>query len=236
MMKVLAETFHSRRNLPVALACLSALAFNNWLLALVLNRHLFLKDGSISEFSVPSQPYSWVFRVADIVSGLLFLALSVWVFKFMKTKQKTYKWLYILAICLAIFGVANGVDALLPLNCSNTINSSCQITVALSLSHIILPSHAYSSIFIAVSYFLLPLAGYKYARDNQLKAFERVSLIGLGVAILSLATAIQEYVRQSSFTVHTSGYPQEAQLLVIGWWLVTWFISLRPRPDLEQMP
>lgn len=234
-MKALAEIFRSRRNLPVILACLSALAFNNWLLALVLNPHLFLKDGSVSEFSVPSQPYSWVFRAADIVSGLLFLALSAWVFKFMKANRRTHKWLYILVVGLAVFGVANGVDALLPLNCSNTISSSCQVTVALSLSHIILPSHAYSSVIIAVLYFLLPLAGYKYARANRLKAFEHASLINIGVAILSLATAIQEYVRQSSLTVHTAGFPQEIQMLVIGWWLVTWFVSLRPGSSLEHV-
>jgi len=223
------------RKPPLMLAGLAAVAFNNWLLALVLNPHLFLKDGSVSEFSVSSQPYSWAFRVADVISGLLFLALSAWVLKFMKSNQKTHKWLYILVVCLAVFGIANGVDALLPLNCSNTINSSCEVTVALSLSHIILPSHAYSSVIIAVSYFLLPLAGYKYARANHLKLFERVSLITIGVAILSLATAIQEYVRQSSFTIHTAGFPQEAQMLVIGWWLVTWFASLRPRPDLEHV-
>src|SRR5258708_40213528 len=104
------------RKLPITLAGLAAIAFNNWLLALFLNPHLFLKDGSVSEFGVPSQPHSWVFRLADIVSGLLFLTLSAWVLKFMRTNQRTHKWLYVLAIGLAVFGVANGVGALLPLN------------------------------------------------------------------------------------------------------------------------
>ncbi len=215
------------RKLPITLAGLAAIAFNNWLLALVLNPHLFLKDGSVSEFGVPSQPYSWVFRIADAFSSLLFLALSAIAFKYIKTTEKTRKWVFILAVGLAVFGIANGVDALLPLNCSDTINSSCQVTVALSLSHIILPSHAYSSVIIAVSYFLLPLAGYKYARANQLRAFERVSLITLGVAILSFITALHEYAHQHSLTVHTAGFPQEAQMLIIGWWLVTWFYSIR---------
>lgn len=231
-MKLPAAMLQDRRNLPIALACLTALAFNNWLLASVLNPHLFLKDGSVSEFSVPSQPHSWVFRFADIVSGILFLALAVAVFKFMKTNQKTRNWIYILAAGLAVFGIANGVDALLPLNCSNTIGSSCEATVAISLRHLILPSHAYSSVIIAVSYFLLPLAGYKYALANKLRIFELVSLISLGVAILSLATAVGQYIRQNSFTVHTAGFPQEAQMLIVGVWLVVWFFSLRSRPDL----
>lgn len=235
-MKVLAEIFRRRRNYPVILACLSALAFNNWLFALILNPHLLLKDGSVSEFSVPSQPYSWVFRVADVISGLLFLTLSAWALKFMRTNQKVHKWLYILAIGLAVFGIANIIDAWLPLDCSNTISSSCQVTVTLSLSHIILPSHAYSSVIIAVSYLLLPLAGYKYARANRLRAFEHVSLITLGVASLSLATAIQGYLHQSSFTVHTAGFSQEVQMLIVGWWLITWLVSMQSRPDLEQVP
>lgn len=235
-MKVLAEVFHARRKLPIVLACLTALAFNNWLLALVLNPHLFLKDGSVSEFSVPSQPYSWVFRLADVFSGLLFLVLSVVASKYIKTTKKTRNWVYILVAGLAIFGVANGVDALLPLNCSDTINSGCEITVALSLSHIILPSHAYSSVIIALSYFLLPLAGYMYAQANQFRAFERVSLFCLGVAILSFVSAIYGYAHQHSLSVHSPGFWQEAQMLIIGWWLVIWFVSLQPRPNLEHVP
>lgn len=204
-------------------------------MALVLNPHLLFKGGSVSEFSVATQPHSIFFRTGDVVSGLLFLTLSVWILKFIMAGQKTHKWLYVLVICLAVFGVANGVDALRPLNCADTISNSCQITVALSLSHIILPSHAYSSVIIAVSYFLLPLAGYKYARANRLLAFERVSLITLGVAILSFATFIHQYSHQHSLSVHTNGFPQEAQMLIVGWWLVTWFVSLQARPGLEHM-
>jgi hypothetical membrane protein len=222
------EKLWNHHKVPLTLAALAVAAFNNWLLALVLNPHLFLKDGSVSEFSVPTQPYSWVFRATDIISGLLFLALSAWVLKFMKSSQKARKWLYVLAVGLAVFGVANGVDGLLPLNCSDTANSTCQVTVALSLSHIILPSHAYSSVLIAVSYFLLPLASYKYARANGLQALERVSLVSLGVSVLSFVTAIHEYVHQHSLSVHTAGFPQEAQMLIIGWWLLVLFYSIRP--------
>ncbi|GEM_PF-2419762 len=219
-----------------AIACLAALTFNNWLLAFIFNRRLLLHDGSVSELAVINQPYSWLFRSMDILSGLLFIVLAVLAYRLRRATHTNRRWAYILIIGLAVFGLANALDASFPLNCSNTLSRSCNLPIEIDFSRIVLPSHAYSSVTIAAGYFLLPLAGYMYARSNRLRSLERVSLITIGVAIFSFASAIHGYLHQKSLTVHTAGLPQEIQMLILGWWLLVWFYSIRPdKQPLKEM-
>ncbi len=225
----------SRRYVSV-IVFLAALTYNNWLLAFIFNRRLLLHDGSVSELSVISQPHSWLFRLMDILSGLLFIVLAVLAYRLMKTSHTSRRWAYMLIIGVAAFGLANALDASFPLNCSDTLSRSCNMPIEIDFSRIILPSHAYSSLIIAVGYFLLPLAGYMYARSNRLRGLERVSLVTIGVAIFSCASAMHGYLHQKSLTVHTAGLPQEIQMLILGWWLVVWFYSIKPNElDLKEV-
>lgn len=233
-MRAILEKRLTSRHYVSVIACLAALTFNNWLLALVFNRRLLLHDGSVSELAIVNQPYSWLFRLMDILSGLIFIVLAVLAYRLMKATYASRRWAYILIIGIAVFGLANALDASFPLNCSNTLSHSCNVPVEIDFSRIILPSHAYSSVTIAVGYFLLPLAGYMYARSNQLRALERVSLVTIGVAIFSFASAIQGYLHHKSLTVHTAGLPQEIQMLIIGWWLIVWFYSIRPNKQVSK--
>ncbi len=148
------------------------LTFNNWLLAIIFNRRLLLHDGSVSEFSVINQPHAWIFRGLDIISGVLFLILALAIANNIKWRT-TGGLLLILGIVL--LGAGNFFDALTPLHCAETVSSACTVPINLSLRHLILPSHAYSSIAIGVSYFILPLGGLVYGRQNQLRGFMYVS-------------------------------------------------------------
>ena len=207
------------RNLIPLIAVLAALCFNNWLLGPLLNYHLFANNGSVSEFSATNQPYYLIFRTFDIFSGLLFALLALLLAQFLQQKDK---WRHTLVLGLAILGIANVLDAFFTLPCSETLDKVCSVPINISLRHLEIPSHGYSSVIIAICYFLLPLAGILYGRAKGFKYLMAFSMIAALVALASFTSAISEYVSSQSFSVRTSGFGQEAQMIVMGVWLVTW--------------
>ena len=207
------------RNLIPLIAVLAALCFNNWLLGPLLNYHLFASNGSVSEFSATNQPYYLIFRTFDIFSGLLFALLALLLAQFLQQKDK---WRHTLVLGLAILGIANVLDAFFTLPCAETLDKVCNVPINISLRHLEIPSHGYSSVIIAICYFLLPLAGILYGRAKNFKYLMVFSVIAALVALVSFASAISEYVSSQSFSVRTSGFGQEAQMIVMGVWLITW--------------
>ncbi len=207
-------------HLSTAILWLAVLTFNNWLLAIIFNRPLLMHDGSVSEFSVLTQPHAWLFRVLDSLSGILFLVVALVIARSIKWRSAS-GWLLISGVVL--LGAGNFFDALMPLQCSETLSNTCSVPVSLSLHHFVLPTHAYSSIAIGISYFLLPLGGYIYARQNKLKAFSYVSGLLLLVAMVSFASVIGQYVAKNTFSIRTFGMTQETQMLLIGLWFLAWW-------------
>lgn len=223
----------SSRHVSTAILWLAVLTFNNWLLAIIFNRRLLLRDGSVSEFSIINQPHSWLFRDLDIISGLLFLILMLVIANNVKWRTTGGR---LLILGIVLLGAGNFSDALVPLHCSETVSSACTIPVNLSLQHLILPSHAYSSIAIGISYFLLPLGGLVYSRQNQLRGFTYISGFLLMVAAVSFVSVLGQYVAKNSFSVRTFGITQETQMLLIGLWFVAWWqVRIARLTTLEQM-
>lgn len=221
-MRLNSQLILNKRNLSWAILWLAVLTFNNWLLAAIFNRPLLTHDGSVSEFSVTGQPHAWLFRSLDIISGLLFLAVAALIYLYTRPTNLGAK-LIILATLL--LGLGNFSDALMPLACAQTLNSTCQTNINLSLSHLVLPDHAYSSIAVGLSYFLLPLGGFIYARQKQLKTFFYVSGLVLLIAVVSFLSVVGEYKIKNSFTVRTFGLTQEVQMIIISSWFVFWYWS-----------
>lgn len=202
---------------------LAVLAFNNWLLGLIFDRRLLLHGAAVSELSVPSVPHAWLFRVLDIVSGVLFIVVALILAKRPPKKGKSHVFLITGTLVL---GIANIVDGLFPLHCSDTANAACTIPVRISLTHFALPDHAYSSIIIGASYLALPLAGLIYSWLHKLRAFMIVSGVATIAALVSFATAIEHYIIKNSFSVHTLGFSQEAQMLLFGIWFIFWYLGI----------
>jgi hypothetical protein len=207
------------RNLIPLIAVLAAATFNNWLLAPLFNYHLFASNGSVSEFSAVDQPYYLVFRTLDVFSGLLFVLLALLLAQFLKQKDR---WRHVLILGLAVLGIANIMDAVFTLPCSETLDKACKVPINVSLRHLEIPSHGYSSTIIAICYFLLPLAGIIYGRAREFKYLTVFSVIAALVALFSFGSAIAEYANEQAFSVRTSGISQEAQMIVMGIWLATW--------------
>ncbi len=202
---------------------LAAVFYNNWLLAGWLSPKLLAADGSISEYSVTSQPHHFIFQFLDIISGLIIFGLAVELYKKTTIYDKVQRYLL---FGLMVLGISNLADSIWVLPCSETLNRACRVPVSLSFHNFQLPSHAYSSILIAACYFILPLLGLIHSTRHKIKYFLRISALALILAVVSLLGAVDEYYKQGSFSVRTSGAGQQFQMIVLGVWLVTAFIAL----------
>jgi hypothetical protein len=199
-----------------ALAALVALTYNNWLLGPFLNSNLFRHNGSISEYSVASQPSHWLFQSLDIISGglLVLLGWRLW------QRLKSHRSGWILAGGCWILGIANVFDAIFKLPCSETLNHACRIPVSLSLSNYQVPAHAYSSVLIGLCYLLLPLAGAILTYRHKLNVLLAASLVLIADDLFSLASVLEDYLRNGGPTTRTSGSGQQIQMLLLGAWLI----------------
>ena len=207
-----------KKQFLLVLAIVAGVFFNNWLLGPILNPHLFSNNGSVSEFSAGGQPYAWIFRALDVLSGLLMVVLAL-VARRVMVRAKISSWLAGTALVL---GLANAVDALFVISCSNTVSPNCNIPINLSPSHFQLPSHAYSSIIIGVCYLLLPALGFWYAHRQKSMLLKMASAVAVLVAVASGTSAFTQYVVNSSLSVKTSGGGQEFQMMILALWFIAW--------------
>ncbi len=209
------------------LAGLASLGFNNWLLGLFLNYHLLSHRGAISELSAIGQPHQLVFRSLDVISGALFVALAV---LFIKAISRGRGYL-LLVLGTAALGLANAIDALYPLPCSETLSNSCVIPVHVSLSQFNIPSHGYSSILIAICYLLLPVGGWLYANHYKLKNLRLASVSLVVLALAYLTASIIQYAITGSFSDKAWGPTQEVQMLSLGVWFIVLARAVQPKPS-----
>lgn len=209
---------------PVRLSVIAAaLTYNNWFLGPWLNPILFSKSGSISEYSVAGQPHYLVFRLLDILSGLLLTVIAV---LFINTLAKSRVGKLIL-VTTFILGVANIADALAALPCSETLNNHCVIPVSISLSHYQVPAHGYSSTLIALCYFLLPLAGVMYGLGRRSQFILITSSLVVADALASFVSAIINYIHNHSLSVRTSGTGQEVGMIILAVWLIGFYLYIQ---------
>jgi hypothetical protein len=211
-----------------SVVALTALTYNNWLLGTWLNPLLFNHNGSVSELSVSAQPHSLVFRLLDVVAGLLLVATAV---LFIRQLQESKTGKFIL-IVTALMGVANIADAINTLPCSETLSQACQVPVSISLSHFQVPAHGYSSSVIAVCYLLLPLGGLFLAYRKRFWPLTVLSLLMVAESLASLGSALANYARHHGVTVQTSGRGQEWEMIVLAAWLIGFYFYIQ-RPGLN---
>ncbi|HVX58248.1 MAG TPA: DUF998 domain-containing protein [Candidatus Saccharimonadales bacterium] len=206
-----------------AVFVLAGILLNNWIVGIFINWHLFTSGGSVSEFSAANQPHSWLFRVLDVVAGLMILAGSIILFRY----ARNHRFARIISISGMILGPANCLDALLPLPCSGTVNPDCSAPLHISLHRISLPDHALSSVIIAACFLLMPLAGTALARAHEFRIFHRLSIAAVFLMVLFLAVLTIESFWENRLTDHLVGLAQQLQMLVFGVWfaLLSWQIK-----------
>lgn len=204
----------SLRRWLVVISLLAGLLLNNWILGIFLNWHLFFAGGSVSEFSASTQPHHWLFRSLDIAAGSLIALSSAGLL----TLSKERKLLRFMAIVGIILGLANCLDALLPLPCSGTLDAVCDSPVKVNFHRLSLPDHVLSSGFIALGFLCLPIAGIYYVRHDNVDNFKLISRAATGLMIIFLIILALGSLIEDSVMDHLVGYSQELQMLAFGVW------------------
>lgn len=212
-----------RRRFPLVLGIIAAVLYNNWLLGPWLDNALWMHNGSVSEFSVTAQPAHLAFRMLDIAAGLLLIYLGYWLLK-ASSGQIFGK---LLAGFTGLLGFSNILDALFVLPCSQTLSSACSVPLSLSLHHLQIPAHAYSSSLIGLCYFFAPLFGLIYAYQAKLRRLAVFSALIVIDSVYSLVATLVEYFRNGGPTTKANGASQELEMAMIGIWLVicVWEVS-----------
>jgi hypothetical protein len=99
---------------------LAGLLYSSWPLGYWLNPRA--NRGLASNLEALHQPYNWVFILFDIVSGALICIAVWWLLRFVrKHRRKDNVWLETAIIGVGIFGFLTALDAVLPLNCVETV-------------------------------------------------------------------------------------------------------------------
>ncbi|WP_167202346.1 DUF998 domain-containing protein [Actinomyces respiraculi] len=162
------------------------LAYNTW----VLGPLLWSGDvppGYLSELAADDQPWQWVFRGGDLITGALLLAIAAlgvrgW-------RAWLGDWSTAVALALAACGVGTVADALGNMPCAPTTNAMCQDTTTVSgLVHTIASGTVGAGFLMAVGLLVLGLRD-RGAPHPQL----RTALVGagaLGIVDVVTLTAI----------------------------------------------
>lgn len=78
--------------------------------------------GLASNLEAMHQPYNWLFIALDIISGLLIVGAVWWMLRLVRrTEHRNQVLLEVAVIGLGAFGLLTALDAILPLNCVETV-------------------------------------------------------------------------------------------------------------------
>ncbi len=191
------------------------LLYNNWLLALVLNPHATLAGATTSELVVNGQPSAIVFRIADILAGLLLLlGIGSIVSSAHNQKQK-----FVLKFAMLVLGLSTIVEVFIPLDCLPALSSLCAQKERVGLLSWQHSFHIIESLVVYSLMFLLPLTAVRALR-SQPKARRLVNLSWALMAIMVL-WAVETAIR---FTLHGESYGYEQRLFIVAFSI--WFISV----------
>ena len=102
----------------------------SWLLAPGLNHHLAAKTTLISDFEDPGQPFSWLYRLCDILAALV-LGAAVTVLVRRRQKEST-RFYDVSTILLAIIALGSLIDDLFPSSCHAATH--CLVSADLSMA------------------------------------------------------------------------------------------------------
>ncbi|GAC1391095.1 MAG: hypothetical protein NVSMB46_02370 [Candidatus Saccharimonadales bacterium] len=170
----------------------------------------------ISELSALSEPFSFLFRGADILSGVIWIAASYLIIK----KYRTFQSVLLVAVML-ITGIGNIVDAMLPLDCSETLSLACRNKHIFTNVHNI---HLYESCIIIVLFVMITLILFMYLAF--LKLFNKLFWVTLLLLLTCLWWLVDTLVRYGN---HSMGYGYVQRIfefVFIIWFVYFWYYAL----------
>ncbi|MEV8305825.1 DUF998 domain-containing protein [Streptomyces flavidovirens] len=212
---------------PIAvLLALGATVYTAWVLEAVLATGLDPLRTYVSELAAADQPFGGLFRVTDLVAGLLILAGALWAFARYRPRGL---WDVTGWAALAVFGAATAADSRLPLSCAPTVDAACAVREAAGFVPPTHAVHAWSSSIAStaavVAVVALTVAARRHGRRSPL------ARTGPAIAAAELAATVWTLSSIAAFEAGNGlwllGAGQRLQVLLAAVWLVVlaWSIA-----------
>jgi len=164
----------------ITLAILSAVSYCSWPLGYIFNLPVS-RRGLASELEALGQPYSWLFILLDVVSGVLIVALTYYLWRLRSRKHN--RWLSIVLLNYAAFGVFTAIDSLLPMNCIPSLTVCPN-----ALHNPMLLLHGIASITASVCLFVsVVMVWYRHRTEER---YILMSMVLLAWAIFGIVSII----------------------------------------------
>lgn len=227
-----------RRSIALAALFLmaGAVLYNNWTLSSTYNPDLPAASAFVSEYSVPSQPHSALFREMDAASGILvligaimigihrhFLRVSGCVTRYLAAPEG---WSIMAWSGTVIFAVSTVADAIFPMTCTLSTVTPAEANVLpcvgpLATTHDVTSTMAGTGAIIALLATLVLLGrayGSTWSRSPLMWLFIVLALIHVSSTIYTFVGAL---VPQMPFI----GYVQRVAIGALSLWAVLFVLS-----------
>jgi len=212
-----------QHSLQFGLLLVTLALFNNWLLGLWLNPPL-AGAATISELSIPTQPYAWLFRACDILAGVFLLVLLWhWPDRFRDRTSRILARVGVLAL-----SIGSIVDASLPLDCKLDKYGEC-VNRAMSVGTVM---HLTESTLSVLLIALLPLAAIWYHRRYFSQKAIRLDFYSRSLIVIMILWGADLFLR-SHFGLGGQGYMQRMFMIMLSLWVVLWWLNL---PRVQRVP
>jgi lysylphosphatidylglycerol synthetase-like protein (DUF2156 family) len=178
----------------------------SWLLGPAINRLLPPRAALISEYEMPGRPYSWLFRLCDILAALLLLIAAAYIYK-KQSDRKSFIYPALIGVSILML-----IDPLVTADCVQQANKCIGVS---SLGNTI---HGLESILVALLIFSLSV--YDAARRKAIVSTYYMAL-QLVFAILLLTHIVDNY--------NYAALGQFVYQFLTVVWLAWFVVSMQPK-------
>ena len=235
-----------RRSIAFAstLLVFGALAYNNWALSVPLNPGLPAASAFVSEYSVPSQPNSTIFRALDAASGTLivFAAILVGAHRhLLRTSGRVTRylappegWSILAWVSTVLFATSTIADAVFPMTCALSTLSADEATAppcvgpAASI-HDITSTLAGTGAIIALVATLVVLGRYRGAQWYR----SPMMWVLIVLALIHVSAAIYTFIGALMPGLPIIGYVQCLSIAALSLWAILFVLSPTGRSVLQ---
>ena len=210
------------KKLITLLPLLGLLLDSNWLyLGPILNNDNLRHGGFISELSAHGQPYAGLFQTLDIIAGLVWVGAA---FYLLRVKRSILSRL--LGSVLLVLGTGDIVDALLPLDCSETLSGVCrQASLSSFTDNVHLVESCVAVILFAIVANVL-LLSLHYSRKRRSLYFMTIFMLS-AMLLWLFDTLARQHIQSEGY-----GYIQRWFQAIFIVWLTVFWRTVQKQPHL----
>jgi lysylphosphatidylglycerol synthetase-like protein (DUF2156 family) len=178
----------------------------SWLFAPALNLLVSARTTLISQYEVSGMPYAWLFRLSDIVAGLLLLLASIRIKG--RSQRPVRYFLFVLALTMVLDPILTTTCTLSGFNCVEYV----------SLGFVL---HAIETVVAGVALFTLPVF-------DALRRRLAPSIVFACFQILYVLLFLTQLARADNFTTLSQFIYQAAGIIWLAWFIRSYWPASPP--------